>query len=74
MLLDKLHDLQKIEFIVYVIILVHLITTQLQLCRNNPFSTIMQFPYDWNHNVMWTSFFIHSSKFNTLHYEDFLAI
>jgi hypothetical protein len=29
-------------------------------------------PYDYNHNVMLTSFFIHPSKFNTWHYEDFL--
>jgi hypothetical protein len=43
----------------------------LQLCHNNSFSTTMQFPYDYNHNVMLTSFFIHQSKFNTWHYEDF---
>jgi hypothetical protein len=47
------------------------ITTQLQLCHNNSFSTIMQFPYDYNDNVMLTSFFIHPWKFNTWHYEDF---
>jgi len=52
--------------------MVQLITTQLQLCQKNSFSTIMQFPYDYNHNVMLMSFFIHPSKFNTWHYEDFL--
>jgi hypothetical protein len=34
---------------------VQLITTQLQLCHNNSFSTTMQLPYDYNHNVMLTS-------------------
>jgi hypothetical protein len=33
---------------------IQLITTQLQLCHNNFFS--MQLPYDYNHNVMLTSF------------------
>ncbi len=46
--------------------------TQLQLCCNNSFSTTMQLPYDYNHNVMLISFFIHPSKFNTWHYEDLL--
>jgi hypothetical protein len=31
---------------------------QLQLYHNNSFPTIMQFPYDYNHNVMLMSFFI----------------
>jgi hypothetical protein len=48
--------------------------TLVQLYRNNFFSTTMQFPYDYNHNVMFTSFFIHSSKFNTWHYEKNLVI
>ncbi len=39
----------------------------LQLDCNNYFSTTMQL----SHNVMLMSFFIHSSKFNTWHYEDF---
>ncbi len=51
-----------------------LITTQLQLCHNNSFSTTMQLPYDYNHNVTLTSFFIHPSKFNTWHYEDFFSV
>jgi len=33
----------------------------------------MQISYDYNYNVMLTSFFIHSSKFNTWHYEDFMV-
>jgi hypothetical protein len=33
------------------------------------FSTTLQLPYDYNYNVMLTSFFIHSSNFNTWHYE-----
>jgi hypothetical protein len=33
-----------------------LITTQLQLCSSNSFSTTMQLPYDYNHDVMLTSF------------------
>jgi hypothetical protein len=48
-----------------------LITTQLQFCCNNSFSTTMQLPYDYNHNVLLMSFFIHPSKFNTWYYEDF---
>jgi hypothetical protein len=43
----------------------------IQLCHNNVFSSIMQLPYDYIHNVMLTSFFIHPSKFNMRHYEDF---
>jgi hypothetical protein len=39
--------------------------------RNNFFSTTMQLPYDYNHNVKLMSFFIHPSKFNTWQYEDF---
>jgi len=46
-------------------------TIQLQLCCNNSFSTIMQLFYDYNYNVMLTSFFIYPSKFDTWHYEDF---
>jgi len=30
--------------------------TQMQLCHNNSFSTIMQLPYDTNHNGMLMSF------------------
>jgi hypothetical protein len=41
----------------------------LQLSHNNSFSTTMQFPHDYNHNVMLRSFFIHPSKFNIWHYE-----
>jgi hypothetical protein len=50
-----------------------LIATQLQL-NHNYFSTTMQLPYGYNHNVMLMSFFIHSSKFNIWHYEDFFVI
>jgi len=66
---NKLQELQKLQLTIYTM---QLITIQLQLCHNNSFSTTMQFPYDYNHNVMLTSFFIHPSKFNTWHYEDFL--
>jgi len=38
---------------------------------SHQFSTTMQLPYDYNHNVILTSFFIHPSKFNTWYYEDF---
>jgi hypothetical protein len=57
---DKLH-IYTMEFI----------TIQFQLCRNNSFSTTMQLPYDYNHNVMLKSFFLHPSIFNMWHYEDF---
>ncbi len=66
MLSDKL---QKLQLTVYT---TQFITTKLQLCRTNSFSTIMQLPYDYNHNFMLTSFFIHPSKLNPWHYEDFL--
>ncbi len=47
----------------------------LQLYHNDySFSTTMQFPCDYNHNVMLTSFLIHSSKFNTWHYDLFWVI
>jgi hypothetical protein len=62
MLSNKLQELQKLQFIII----------QLQLCHNNSFSTTMQLPYDYNHNVILMSFFIHQSKFNMWHYEDFL--
>jgi hypothetical protein len=65
---NKLQDSQKLQLIVYTI---QHITIQLQLCHNNSFSTIMQLPYDYNHNAMLMSFFIHPSKFNMWHYEDF---
>jgi hypothetical protein len=54
------------------IYMMQLITTQLQLCCNNSFSITIQLPYDYIHNVMLTSLFIHPSKFNMWHYEDFL--
>jgi hypothetical protein len=66
MLLDKLQELQLIVYTM------QFITTQLQLFHNNSFSNIMQLPYDYNHNIMLTSFFIHPSKFNTWQYKDFL--
>ncbi len=54
-----------------IIYMVQLITTQLQFCCNNSFSTTMKFPYDYKHNVKLMSFFIHSSKFNMWHYKIF---
>jgi hypothetical protein len=42
----------------YDLILMQLIANQLQLNHDN-FSTTIQLPYDYNHNVM-ISFFIHS--------------
>jgi hypothetical protein len=44
----------------------------MQLTCNNSFSTTMELPYNYNHIAMLTSFFIHSSNFNTWHYEDFM--
>jgi hypothetical protein len=64
-----LNKLQELQFTIY---MVQLITTQLQFCHNNSFSTIMQLPNDYNHNVMLMSFFFHPSKCNMWHYEDFL--
>ncbi len=58
MLLDKLQKLQELQLTVYTM---QLITSQLQLCCNNFFSTTMQLPYDYNHNVMLMSFFIHQN-------------
>jgi hypothetical protein len=43
----------------------------LQLNPNNFFSITMQLPYNYNHNVMLTSLFIHLSKSNAWHFEDF---
>jgi hypothetical protein len=50
---------------IYNHMLMQLIATKLQFYHNNFFSTTMQLPYDYNHNVMLISFFINSSKFNT---------
>jgi len=48
-----------------------LIVTQLQLCRNHSFSTIVQLHYNYNHNIMLTLiFFIHPLKLNMWHYEN----
>jgi len=70
-LLDKLHKLHELQLTIHIM---QFIVIQLHLCRNNCFSTTIQLPYDYNHNVMLTSFFIHSSKYNTWQYEDFLVI
>jgi hypothetical protein len=46
------------------------ITTQLQLCQNNSFSSTMQLHYNYTHDVMLTSLIIiHLLKFKTWHYE-----
>jgi hypothetical protein len=66
MLLNKLHELQELQLIVY---MVQFIATQYQFNYNNYFSTTVQLP----HNVMLMSFFIHSSKFNMCHYEGFFV-
>jgi hypothetical protein len=58
---------------IYNHILVQLVATQLQFCHIS-FSTTMQLPYDYNYNVLMMSLYIHSSKFNMSHYEDFLVI
>ncbi len=68
--LDKSHELQEMQLTIYMI---SFQCNSLQLCHNNSFSTTMRLPYDYNHNVMLTSFFIHPSKFNMWHYEDFLV-
>jgi hypothetical protein len=62
---DKLQELQLTVYIMQLIII------QLQFCCNNSFSTTMQLCYDYNHNIMMMSFFIHPSKFDTWHYEGF---
>ncbi len=68
-----MNDIRQVARVVtHCIYTMQLITTQLQLCRNNSFSITMQLPYDYNHNVMLMSFFIYPSIFNTWHYEDFL--
>ncbi len=46
--------------------LMQLIAIQLQFYHNSSFLTIMQLPYNYNHIVMLTSLFIHSSKHMTL--------
>jgi hypothetical protein len=52
--------------------MVQLIATQLQLSQNNSFSTIIQFRYNYIHDVMLMSLIvIHLLKFNMWHYEDF---
>jgi hypothetical protein len=68
LVIQFLNCITHLQFTIYTM---QLITTQLQLCCNNSFSTTMQFPYDYIHNVMLTSFFIHPSKLNMWHYEDF---
>jgi len=51
------------------------IASQLQLCWNNSFSTIMQLHYDYNHNIMLLLLiFIRLFKSNTWHYKDFFNI
>jgi hypothetical protein len=48
-----------------------LIVTQLQLCQNHSFSTIVQLHYNSNHNIMLTLvIFIHPLKLDMRHYEN----
>jgi len=53
MLSNKLQELHELQFTVYTM---QFITTQLQLCHNNSFSTTMQLPYDYYNNIMLMSF------------------
>jgi len=47
----------------------------LQLNQNNSFSTIMQFDYNYTHDVILTSLIvIHILKYHMWHYEEFLDI
>jgi len=52
MLIDKLHELQLIIY------MMQLIAIQLQLYQNNSFSTIMQFQYNYTHDVILTSLIV----------------
>jgi len=64
---QKVAWLAKLQLVVY---MVQFIVTQLQLCWNHSFSTIMQLHYNYNHNVMLTLIiFIHPLKFDTWHYK-----
>jgi hypothetical protein len=64
MLTDKLYELQ------FTIYMVQFIVIQLQLTQNNLFSIVMQFHYNYTHDVMLTSLIvIHLLKFNMWHYE-----
>jgi hypothetical protein len=59
----------KLQLTIYV---VQLIATQLQVGQNHSFSTIMQFHYNYNHNIMLTLvIFIHPLKLEMWHYEVF---
>ncbi len=67
--------LNRIRHLQFTVHMVQLIT--MQLCRNNSFSITMQLSYDYNHNVMLTSFLIHPSKLNMWHqkiFHDFFEI
>jgi len=48
--------------------------TQLQLCKNNYYATLMQLVYNYHDNVMLTLFFIDPSKSNLWYHEDFWMI
>jgi hypothetical protein len=50
--MDKLHELQLIIYTM------QLIAIQLQLYQNNSFSTIMQFHYNYTHDVILTSLIV----------------
>jgi hypothetical protein len=61
----------KLQLIIY---MEQLIVTQLQLCQNNSFSIIMQFHYNYTHDVMLASLIvIHLLQSDMWHYEDFLT-
>jgi hypothetical protein len=68
MLLDKLHELQKLLDSSY--IQCNSLQLNCNFVRTIPLQLLCNF-LDYNHNVMLTSFFIHSSKFNTWNYENF---
>ncbi len=62
----------KLQLTIYIM---QFITTQLQLNQNNPFSTTIQFCYEYTHDVMLTSLIvIHLLKPNTWHYEDYWTL
>jgi hypothetical protein len=64
-LLDKLHELQKLKFIIYTM---QLVAIQLQFSWNNSFSTTMQFHHIYSHKIMlMLLFFFYPLKFDMWH-------
>jgi hypothetical protein len=70
-LMDKLHELQSCNSSY---VQCNSLQFNLQFSQNNSFSTIIQFHYNYTHDVMLRSLIvIHLLKSNLWHYEDFLT-